>query len=58
LIEYANHAADLMQAGGPTAQVVLDGDLISEIATFVSLFRRWAKHPGWPKLVTTLKHPT
>lgn len=58
LIEYVHEAAELLARGPRGGELTLDGNLLSEFITLVSLFRRWSNHPVWPRLVTSLLNET
>lgn len=58
LIQCARRAATQLDQRQPGAGIALDANVLSELVTVVTLFRRWSKHPTWCKLVTTLGHET
>jgi hypothetical protein len=58
LIRYARGATTLLDQQRFRARIDLDGNMLSELVTVVSLFRRWSEHPMWAKLVATLTHET
>src|ERR1700682_2458374 len=55
LAKYAKLAAATLE-DRDAAQVTLDGNLIAEIDTTATMFRRWSHDPAWPHLVAALRN--
>jgi uncharacterized Zn finger protein (UPF0148 family) len=58
LIDYARKAAVALAEHVEPERLDLDGNLISELWTTVTMFHRWRFHPAWPSLVASLTNPT
>ncbi|MHB8507064.1 MAG: hypothetical protein ACYDGR_00235 [Candidatus Dormibacteria bacterium] len=55
LAQYAKVAAAALERTDG-AQITLDGNLIAELHTTATMFRRWSHHPAWPHLVAALRN--
>ena len=58
LIEYAQHAADLLEHRRDNEHLELDANLLGELLATTGLMRRWRNHPAWPRLASTLAGET
>lgn len=58
LIDYAKTTAVAIAEHDDPDPLDIDGDLITELMTTVTLFHRWRFHPAWPALVASLTNPT
>lgn len=58
LIDYARTTAVAMAEHVGSDPLDIDGNLISELWTTVTMFHRWRYHPEWTALVASLTNPT
>ncbi len=57
LIEHAERTAELLEREDPREVLARSKHTISELATTITLFRRWRRHPVWRELQTSLGDP-
>jgi hypothetical protein len=58
LIDWAERSAVQLEQQGQVEKVSLDGNLLAELSTTISLLQRWRNHPAWSNLAATLASST